>query len=84
MHMPNILVHIDEQTARRLKTVAPPRQRSRFVRLAIERALMAIDDLQTRKAYERHPDDGGSGSFDPGAWSAESWESVRPRRRKAR
>lgn len=54
--MPNILLHIDEPMARALKRVAPPRQRSRFVRLAIQKALMDLQELDTRKAYERWPD----------------------------
>jgi hypothetical protein len=54
--MPNILLSIDEPMARALKRVAPPRQRSRFVRLAIQKALMELQELETRKAYERWPD----------------------------
>ena len=54
--MPDMLLHLDEPMARALKRVAPRRQRSRFVRLAIQKALMDLQELDTRKAYERAPD----------------------------
>jgi hypothetical protein len=81
--MPNILLHIDEQMARALKKAAPPRGRSRFIRLAIQRALMSLDEVRTREAYEQAPDE-ASRWFDPASWSPETWEDVAPKRRKKR
>jgi hypothetical protein len=54
--MPDMLLHLDAPMARALKRAAPKRQRSRFVRLAIQKALMELEELNTRKAYEREPD----------------------------
>ena len=56
--MPQILLHIDAPMARQLERVAPAktRQRSRFIRLAIQRALMERLDLETRKSYAAKPD----------------------------
>jgi hypothetical protein len=55
--MPSMLLHIDEAMAKAIKRAAPPRQRTRFVRLAIQKALMELDEIETRKAYERWPQD---------------------------
>ena len=68
--MPNILLHIDDSMARDLKRAAPTRQRSHFIRLAIQKALMSLQEIETRKAYERWP------QSLPDKWSA-------PRKRKA-
>lgn len=57
--MPNILVFIDDAMARSLEKFAPARsrERSRFIRLAIRKALMELEDIETMKAYERLPQD---------------------------
>lgn len=70
--MPSMLLHIDEPMAKALKRVAPPRQRSRFIRLAIQKALMALQEIETRKAYEKSPD------TTPDKWSV----PPRPRAKK--
>ena len=75
--MVQLLVQIDEETARALERVAPgrSRQRSRFIRLAIRKALMDLEEIHTREAYRRVPDDEAE-HFD-----AKEWEP-RPRRRR--
>lgn len=78
--MPNILLQIDASMARRLERVAPAktRERSRFIRLAIEQALMARLDLETRKSYAAKPD--APALVDARAWG--EWKSGRVPRRK--
>jgi hypothetical protein len=78
--MHQILVQIDEATARRLEKVAPAktRQRSRFIRLAIQKALMDLEELDTREAYARKPD--APPAFDPRTWG--EWKPRRPGRKK--
>lgn len=82
--MPNILLHIDKEMAQGLKKAAPRRQRSRFIRLAIQRALMSVDEIETRKAYERAPVQKSDVWFDPRTWDAEGWDDVARARRKKR
>lgn len=67
--MPNILVLIDDAMARALEKVAPARsrERSRFIRLAIKKALMELEDIETMKAYDRIPQDTPDG-FNRGEW----------------
>ena len=67
--MATMLLQLDDEMARAIKRAAPKRQRTRFVRLAIMKALMSLDELETRKAYERLPQSA------PDKWS------TRPRRR---
>ena len=57
--MVQVLVQLDEETMRQLEKVAPgsSRKRSRFIRLAIQRALMDLEEKATREAYRRWPDD---------------------------
>jgi hypothetical protein len=68
--MVQILVQLDEATARELEKVAPAasRQRSRFIRMAIQSALMQLQESKTREAYRRLPDDEPA-HFDPSVWS---------------
>lgn len=75
--MTQILLQIDEPLASLLEKAAPAktRQRSRFIRLAIQRALMDLQDAQTREAYGKQPD--VALGFDAGNWSA--WKPGRPR-----
>ena len=78
--MRQILLQIDEPMARQLEKVAPPksRQRSRFIRLAIQRALMDLQEIKTREAYARHPD--APAGFDARTWG--EWKPRRPGRKK--
>lgn len=72
--MPNILVFIDDAMARALEKVAPARsrERSRFIRLAIQKALMELEDVETMKAYERIPQDA------PDAFTRGEWDKYMP------
>ncbi|HVE86472.1 MAG TPA: hypothetical protein VND93_26630 [Myxococcales bacterium] len=64
-----VLVQLDEETMRLLEKVAPgsSRKRSRFIRLAIQRALMDLQEKAIREAYLRWPDDEPA-YFNPKAW----------------
>jgi len=77
-HMKQILVQLDESTARLLEQVAPGRgrKRSQFIRQAVIRALMEVAEEHTRRAYERNPPE-DDWWFDPGSWAPES-EAIHP------
>jgi predicted transcriptional regulator len=86
IYMPNVLIFLDPAMARALERAAPAkgRQRSRFIRLAIQKALMELEDIETDKAYARMPDNEAD-FFDPAVWDA--WrpnESQPPARVPAR
>ncbi|MBI2374914.1 MAG: hypothetical protein HYV07_13040 [Deltaproteobacteria bacterium] len=68
--MIQILVQLDEQTAKDLEKLVPAksRRRSQFIRLAIQSAMMRLLDKKTRRAYEKIPDDEPA-YFDPATWS---------------
>ncbi len=72
--MEQILVQIPEKLLRALDRVAPSksRLRSRFIRLAIQRAIMDLQDLETRDAYVRAPDD------EPAWFDARTWDEWTP------
>jgi hypothetical protein len=57
IHMKQILVDLDDRTARDLERVAPTKTRSRaqFVRLAIRRAIDLALDRETDAAYRVQP-----------------------------
>ncbi len=73
--MPQILLQIDEPMAKQIEKVAPAktRQRSRFIRLAIQKALMDLDEAKTRQAYARHPDV-------PTGFDARTWDEWKPKK----
>jgi hypothetical protein len=73
--MPNLLLQIDAAMAKQLEKVAPAksRKRSRFIRLAIQKALMDLQEVDTREAYARKPDP--PAAFDPLTWG--EWKSKR-------
>lgn len=75
VHMTQILLEIDEPMAKQLERVAPAktRQRSRFIRLAIQKALMDLEEVDTRDAYARQPDG-------PAAFDARTWGKWKPKR----
>lgn len=86
IHMKQMLVQFDDQTAALLERVAPgrSRKRSEFIRRAVARALLEALERGTRAAYEKRPDE--PATFDPGEWAthAEAVHPVnRPRRRPA-
>ncbi|GMU59667.1 MAG: hypothetical protein AMXMBFR34_14300 [Myxococcaceae bacterium] len=73
-----VLIQLDEEMVRELDRVAPgkSRKRSRFIRLAIQRALMELEESNTRKAYERWPDDEPA-YFNPNTWAEKSRKAPR-------
>jgi hypothetical protein len=70
----DILVSIDGALALRLERVAPAksRKRSDFIRMALRKAILEAEEIQTRAAYLRDPDTAVP-LFDPAAWSDEPW-----------
>ena len=79
--MAQVLVQLPEEMIEALDRVAPAsaRLRSRFIRLAIQKALMELEDARTRDAYLRLPD--GEPPFDARAWG--EWQPARRRRKRA-
>ena len=80
--MRQILLQVPDEMLRQLEKIAPgsSRKRSRFVQLAIQKALMEVADVATREAYAALPDDEGD-ALDPSDWS--EW-APRPRPRPAK
>lgn len=74
-HMKQILVQLDEHTAKQLEQVAPgnKRKRSKFIRNAIVKALLEVYEEVTRRSYEREPDDSPDEPFDPSDWLPEKY-----------
>ncbi|MSP61712.1 MAG: hypothetical protein EXR72_15535 [Myxococcales bacterium] len=70
--MKQMIISLDEGTARDLERVAPARkrQRSAFIRAALRRALDEAAEREMRAAYLRQPDDEPV-YFDPRAWEKE-------------
>jgi predicted transcriptional regulator len=66
-----LIVEVDEATARELEAVAPSRARKRsdFLRQALRKALDAAQEQRMAQAYARQPDD-AEAFFDPEAWEA--------------
>ena len=77
-----IIVEVDEGTARELERVAPSRarKRSEFVRRALRRALDLEAERRMAEAYRRQPDDPQPELVDPEAWEAPKPAARRPRR----
>ena len=73
--MVQVLVQLDEVLARQLDAVAPGRSRKRslFIRMAIQKALMDLEETRTRAAYAEQTDD------EPAYFSAGAWERSAPR-----
>jgi predicted transcriptional regulator len=65
-----IIVELDEGTARELERIAPSRarKRSEFVRRAVRQALDAEAERRMADAYRTQPDDGEPQVVDPEAW----------------
>jgi hypothetical protein len=81
--MAQILVQVPDKLLRELDGVAPAssRKRSKFIRLALQRALMELRDLETQRAYSEMPDDEPEW-FDPRTWG--EWNPRATRRRTRR
>lgn len=77
--MAQVLVQIPDEMLRELDKVAPgsSRKRSRFLRLAIQKALMELRDVGTRAAYAAMPDDDVD-VFDARVW--DEWKPAPPRK----
>jgi predicted transcriptional regulator len=75
-----LIVEVDEATARELEAVAPSRARKRsdFLRQALRKALDAAQEQRMAQAYARQPDD-AEAFFDPEAWEA---RPARPGKRR--
>lgn len=88
LHMKQLLVQFDDQTAALLERIAPGRSRKRsdFIRRAVARALRDELERRTRTAYETWPDE--PAAFNPEEWASRSEAvhpvKVRPGRRAAR
>jgi hypothetical protein len=78
--MKQILIGLDDETARRLEEVAPgkARMRSRFIRDAIRRSLDAVAEARMAEAYRADPDD------EPAHLDPVEWETPRRRRSSKR
>ena len=77
-----IIVELDDATARELEAVAPSRARKRsdFVRRALRSALDAVLEQRMAAAYASQPDE-PEVFFDPEAWEARPPARPRTRRR---
>jgi len=75
-----LILEVDEATARELDTVAPSRARKRsdFLRQALRRALDVAQEQRMKEAYARQPDD-AEAFFDPEAWET---RPARPGKRR--
>lgn len=67
-----VILEIDDATARELEGVAPSRnrRRSEFLRRALRRALDEEAETRMREAYRRQPDDAEPAYFDVAAWES--------------
>jgi predicted transcriptional regulator len=81
--MKQVLLELDDETAARLDEVAPARSRKRseFIRAAIRKALLEVQERATEAAYRRRPDT-EQAYFDACAWEVR--EPVPARRRRKR
>jgi len=66
-----IIVALDDATARELERIAPSRtrKRSEFVRRALRQALDAEAERRMARAYRQCPDDAQMEHVDPEAWA---------------
>jgi hypothetical protein len=72
--MKQILIEIDDRSARDLERVAPARKRVRaeFIRLALRRAIDIALDRSTESAYRERPLAGELTSADLALWDPEN------------
>lgn len=78
--MKQILVELDEETAKRLEKVAPARsrRRSQFIREAVRRLLDELEERRMAEAYRRQPE------TEPAFFDPRAWEPWKPRGRSRR
>jgi predicted transcriptional regulator len=81
--MKQILIELDDETARRLEEAAPgkARMRSRFIRDAIRRSLDAIAEARMADAYRAAPD-GEPPHLDPAVWEPASARRTGTKRKR--
>jgi Arc/MetJ-type ribon-helix-helix transcriptional regulator len=84
IYMKQILIEIDDRSARDLERVAPARKRMRaeFVRRAIRAALDRELDRRTEHAYREEPLSSGLDSGDLAGWDEDNALARRERRKK--
>jgi metal-responsive CopG/Arc/MetJ family transcriptional regulator len=91
MYMKQILIELDDRSARELERIAPARQRKRaeFIRRAIRVALDAAREAKTQAAYRTRPVSSKVTAADLQGWDSANELAVvgararRPRRQKA-
>jgi hypothetical protein len=85
IHMKQVLIEIDDRSARDLERVAPVKQRKRaeFIRLAIRRAIDLALDRKTEAAYRSHPL-AGDRVGDLEGWDADNGLAVHAKARRKR
>ena len=73
-YMKQILVELDDRSARELERVAPSKKRLRaeFIRQAIRRAIDLALDRSTEKAYRKRPPPGGAEASDLTGWDEDN------------
>ena len=82
MYMKQILIELDDRSARELERIAPARQRKRaeFIRRAIRVALDAAREARTQAAYRAKPVSGKVTAADLRGWdSANELAVVNPK-----
>jgi len=80
--MKQVLVQLDDRTAKLLEAAVPARtrKRSEFIRQAIAKALLELAEHRTRAAYARIPDD--KAAFNAAEWADATEALRRPKRRR--
>ena len=70
--MKQLLIEVDEETAKRLEQFAPARsrRRSEFIRMAIRKALWEIEEQKTACAYAEKSDSIEAAYFEPRVWES--------------
>jgi predicted transcriptional regulator len=82
--MKSLLIELDDEVVARLEQVAPgrTRRRSEFIRMAVRRALWALEEEATAEAYRRQPDSAADAYVDSGVWEPRRHSTRRRARRR--
>ena len=80
-----LVVRLDEDLSDQIERFVPARSRgqSAFIRKAILRAIMDLQEMETRRAYERLPDNEPA-PLPPDSWEREDWSNEAPKRKAGR
>jgi predicted transcriptional regulator len=83
LHMKQLLIEVDDETAAQLEQVAPARsrRRSEFIRTAIRQALWNLQEHATAEAYRREPDSAEDPYVDAAVWEPRERSPRRSARR---